>query len=103
MLGLNPFDAHRGFHPRRTAPAAPRREPYIEPMSKASILVEGALTDRAPRLHEYVVRARHAPVYASPSRSAIIAYAPHGAVVTGSTPSRAGWIALDEEEEAYML
>lgn len=129
MLGLNPFDAHRGFHPRRTAPAAPRREPYIEtkttaaaylvgvsppagsaiknpsaePMSKASILVEGALTDRAPRLHEYVVRARHAPVYASPSRSAIIAYAPHGAVVTGSAPSRAGWIALDEEEEAYML
>jgi hypothetical protein len=67
-----------------------------------SIVLEGSLLKKADGAYQYQTR-RRAGVYSRPSQHALAGVLPPGKVVRGGAPTSEGWIALDEEEGAWML
>jgi len=53
-------------------------------------------------LHEYIAR-RKCGIYAAPHTRSLVGVIPAGTVVRGGPPTHTGWIAIDDEDEAWIL
>merc|ERR1712159_431641 len=85
--------------------SAPNRTRLVDSrvslLDDGTLLFEGDLLKEGPKLFTYVTRCR-CGVYEEPNEQALISVLPSGQYVTGGAPTRAGWIALDDDE-SWML
>lgn len=71
-------------------------------LDDGQLVLEGQLVKKTDGAYQYQTR-RRSGVYSRPSQHALVGVLPPGQVVRGGSPSSEGWIALDDDDDAWML